>query len=246
MKRLLTFAALLPLFLFSCTKEEENPVSQLEDIQFVFANQDEDLVQIPEGLANSEFGYASLAQGWLQYANNLTSTYAALFEIPGNAVKTSQPINAANARITGGAEYLVYKWEYGGNGFAYQIHQDGSKYVLEILTKSEGSDWMLYLYVEQDAEGKNGLLRAYESEQIGGLVWVYTWQTVGDILKINFGTSETVPTVKLEVNNQTGAGWMEYYNEGSREYKIQWNADGSGSWTCYYTDGTESGSWSAS
>lgn len=247
MKKSLTLIMAFSLCLFSCEKEEENPDIALDDVKFGFANQEEDLIPIPEALqGGSEIPEASITLGWLNLANSLTSVYSQMFTIPSNATRSSNPVVASNGRMAE-AEYLVYTWE-GDNGYglAYQVHKVGDQYVLEILVKMSNQDgWKLYLYAEQDKEGKNGLLKVYDYFSVESqLTYVYTWQTVGDTLKLDFGSS-SIAFIKVEVNTKTGEGFMKYLMNEEVRYEINWTGDGSGSWTYYGENGNLSGTWEA-
>jgi len=247
MKKLLTLIAAFSLCLFACEKEEENPEPSLEDVKFGFANQDEDLIPVPEALQEAEIPEATLALGWLNLANNLTSTYSQLFNVPANAVKSSNPVVPSNGRVAK-AEYLVYAWEGpNGYGITYQVHKEGEKYVLEILYKMPQIEgWRLHLYAEQDRDGKNGKLKVYNIDSPEShLAFIYIWQTVGDVVKIEFGESETAIVVRAEANTKTGSGKVEYLDGEVVRLLINWNGDGSGSWTYYGDNGELTGTWEA-
>lgn len=244
-KALLLSAA---VFAAACSDDDDNnKKSSLENAKLSFsANQD--VIEAPAGLKNSDNEYALMAASFVEMANGLTN-YVGFLEAPQGAKKSSSRITAANGRSKETGDVLVYTWsDDQGNTVGYQISEEANKYVFEIFFKETGSDWLKYFHVEETKDGKEGLMKIYDfqGDNKSKVVFQYTWTRANGFLTLTFTDNESDSSLVITVNETTGAGSVETYQEGVKTYKIAWDAEGNGSWA-YYEDGevAEDGEWEA-
>ena len=246
MKRLQYLLMLLAVVAFSCSKDEdaEPSAEDLDEVQLSLST-DEQLIEVPEALLQTQNEYTQMAAMWISMANNISS-YVSIFQnIPEGAEKSSTPITPSNGRVAAAAKsYLVYHWEGDGMGIAYQIHAEGSKYIFELFYKFQGSnEYQRYLYAEEAKDKKSGKIEAYDIWDTGGLALRYKWATNGDILTFDLESFNSEGLISLEVNQSTQAGTLSFFSDGALSYLITWNGDGSGTWTDYSGDEEMTGSW---
>ncbi len=224
---------------FSCSKDDE-PNSALEDASLSFGSRTE-IVALPTALKNSTDPNALTAVAWVAMANSM-SGFSALFVPQSGAVKTTSPIVAANGRVSATQQdYIVYTWSDASFGaVAYQISDQGDKYVFEYFYKfPQTTDWLCYLYAEERKDRSEGLMKVYDVfDNASDVVFQFNWSRVGSLFQFIFTNSQEDFLIKLEVNEQTNAGSLEYTIDGNLQQRITWLSNGTGTWT-HFNDAGE-------
>lgn len=246
--RFLSLIALTAL-IASCS-DDDDAKPNVDNVELSLAKR-ETVVTVPQGLLNSEDPMAMMAASYVSMANGISSSLA-LFDPPAGAKKTNSLIEPVNGRTAAGSG-VVYTWsdpEYGS--VAYQVRDNDSKYVFEFLYKGiNDSDWYRYLYAEEKKDGSEGYLAVYnadEGEDRGEEVMRWTWKQKGDIF--TFSISSDIDDenflLAIEVNTKTNAGAIIFHENSKKQFEIEWNAQGAGTWVQYDNNGNieDEGSWS--
>jgi hypothetical protein len=246
--KMLKCLSLVAIFLFalSCSKTEDP--QPLQKAALSFANSTP--ITPPSAMASSNDPNAQNATAWVGIANAM-SGWTALFNAPAGSVSSSTPIIATNIGSRSAATqqtYLVYTWSDPSYGsISYQISEVGDKYTFEMFFKQVGSvTWLRLIYAEEKKDRSQGFMNIYDTSKTtkAAVLINYSWTRNGDSLQFQISNVEDNFKIVLNVNTQTKAGDVSYYNDNKIQYKIIWDALGNGSWTAYNSDGTtETGTW---
>ncbi len=254
MKLLKSFILLAAIVsLAGCNNDEEvaPKEEELNNVTFSFLNK-ENIMEIPEALANAGDPYAAVAVSYLNSANTLSS-YLSYFTFPQNAQVTHNRIEPANGRSQAG-EYRVYTWTDAQLGsVAYQLGDHGDYYTFEVMVKEPGmADWLLILSGEEEKDRAAGFMRIYNtySDDPSEMLANYEWSTQGDISNFvyTFQQDESYSiSVEISMNQKTGAGNIHFFEDGSLSLQMDWDELGNGTWTSYNSEGSivEEGSWTS-
>lgn len=257
MKQLLTNRVLMMIFgaslmVGACSKEDEGivePQSQnLEEVSLSLAAESEaQTINIPDGMSSSDDPYAQIAVGYVTMVNQIGS-YFSFFTPPANAEKSSQPITASNARTaTSNKEYLIYKWTHQDLTVAYQLSDEGDKYVWEIFWKEGNGDFKKYLYAEESKTAKKGLMKVYNIfEGKDEVLYLFSWDKKENgalSMTGSFPTENFYYTVNV---NPDASGDVAYVINNKKVYTMTWTSKGDGTWASY-DNGEKSleGTWKA-
>ncbi len=117
-----------------------------------------------------------------------------------------------------------------------------------IFLKETGSDWLKFFHAEETKDGTEGLMKVFNiyGDNKSEVVFQYSWVRANGVLTLTFSDAESDSSVVIAINETTGAGSVEYYEDGEKTYNMTWDAEGNGTWT-YYEDGdaVDSGAWDA-
>jgi len=238
MRRLSVFLLMLTFFATSCSEEEPGNDQNLENANLSLADESQ-IVDAPQGLKDSDDTYAVLVDSWIQTANGMTQ-YLTYFDIPEGAQKTTNPIVPANGRMAATTEeYLVYKWEHGGYGVAYQVSQDVENYYFEVFIKlQDDPNWYKYVHAEENKAHTIGSFIVYDAfDKKSEDLWQYNWDKTSEDFKFEVSSSLSNYSYEMVINKETKAGTVTYYNDGQIDYNISWDAQGNGSWKNYDDEG---------
>ena len=240
------------LIVGACSKEDDGDIEpqteNLEEVTLSLAAEGEaDAIEVPEAMSSSEDTYAQMAVGYITMVNQIGS-YFTFFKPPAGAEKSNQPITASNARTAASQkEYLVYTWSSQGYTVAYQLSDEGDKYVWEIFWKQGEGDFQKYVYAEESKTKKQGMMKIYDIfTGGGGELYLFSWDKQDNgALSItgSFPSENFYYTVSV---NPDASGSVEYVVNDERVYMMTWTGEGDGTWA-YYEDGEISleGTWDA-
>lgn len=246
--KLLLLAA--AIFAFSCSKDEEPSLEQ----KAISLAEGDQVIVAPPALLSSDDPQAQLAASWIMQANAMSS-YLQYFNMPAGAQKSEAKITASNGRVKGAGDHVTYVWEdeNSGQSVAFQISEESDQYVFEIFLKLEaGADFLKYFHAEEKKDRSEGFMKIYDIFGIYGddasVVWInYEWTRAGDIFNLSITEYSESFHVDITVDQNTKAGSVTYYFDGSKEYTLTWDGAGNGTWAYYNEEGTvtESGTWTA-
>ncbi len=229
----------------SCSKDDE-PEPRIEDAALSFENGT--VLQVPQGLLESDDPMAMEAAGWVSMANTLSAN---LITPPPGATRTTELITPVNGR-TSALSGVVYIWEDSQVGkVAYQITDADSKYVFELFYKGmDDTGWYRYFYAEELKDRSKGYMAIYDAwgfmdESRGAEMMRWDWSRKGDMFTMEMANSEGDFNFIVEINTKTKAGSVVYFYDGIKQSEVIWNAQGNGSWTSFDETGAvvEQGSW---
>lgn len=234
----------IAVFIYSCSKDDEPEamVDESEDPQIgLFANEDgTGIIQVPQAMAESTDPHAIMATAYVNISTSF-SIYGAFFAVPEGATKTNQPITAANGRISG--EYTVYEWVGAdGSSIAYQYSESGGQELFEIFIKEGGKDYLKFMEVVQDSDGRSGSMEWFSEL---GMSASWTWEFRSDESYFLVFNSEDE---KYEVeSNKDLSGNVKFFTNGLLRSEISWDSQGNGVWTDFDEAGLveEEGEWKA-
>lgn len=239
-----TAVLLAGLVAFSCSDNDEDKQPDVESASLSFSSEQQ-VVAVPNAMLTSEDPYAQMAAGWVTLANSMTASLS-LFTPPASATKSTERINASNARTKAGSS-VVYTWsdpQYGS--IAYQISDASSKYTFELFLKPTGeTEWLRYLYAEEQKDKSRGYMEVYNDQSSAGdALMTWEWERSGDNFQLTLTDATSEFYFVLEINTGTKAGSIMYYEGAEKTYEMTWDAQGKGSWVTF-VDGEESaeGSW---
>src|SRR5690606_38441891 len=185
--RILTFVVLL-VVIASCSKDD--PAPNIENAALSF-NADRPILEVPQGLLNSEDPNAQMAAAWVMMANGMSSSLS-LFDYPVGAERSTDLITPLNGR-TSADEGVVYRWsdpEYGS--VAYQIRDGGDKYIFELFYKGvDDAGWYRYLYAQEQKDRSAGYMAISDvwSDERGEIMR-WNWARKGDLFTFTMSSSE--------------------------------------------------------
>lgn len=238
----------LALFAFACSDDDDNgskPVIEKKPLSLI---ENENVIEAPAALLNSEDPQAQMAAAWITQANAMGS-YLHFFDVPAGTAKSTTRITASNGRVRDNGDYEVYVWSDNESGYsvAYQVSEESNSYVFEIFVKEAGEDWLKYFHAEEKKDQSEGFMNVYDitSDDPSEIVLAYTWGRTGDLF--NFSLESDGFLIELSVNEETNAGGIIYSLDDVKQYELNWNSNGSGSWAHYDEEGTlvEEGEWVA-
>lgn len=246
--KILSLLALLGLVV-SCSKDDD-PDPGLENAALSFS-QDQQILQVPQGLLESEDPNAQEAAAWIAMANGMSANLM-LFTPPAGAAKSTELIVAANGRTTS-TSGVVYTWADEQFGkIAYQIIDDSDKYTFELFYQGlDDTEWYRYLYAEERKDRSQGNMVMYdawgiEDDTRAAELFRWEWTRKGDLFTFKMSSAMGAFNFTAEINTKTKAGSIVYFAEGLKQSEITWNAQGAGSWKHFDESGAvvEEGTWS--
>ncbi len=220
----------------ACNKEDDAATPEKIDPREAFAFSAENPpVQLPAAMQNSSNQYAQLINTFAGVANAM-ATYSVYFDVPEDAVFSTTPISAGNARLAG-ANYQVYTWTFGNgiNSFAiaYQLNEDNDDYVYEIFFK-DGTD-IFYKFLEgreSKSDLSEGSLKWYGLDDSNEVIFTYTWTEKADG-SFNMVFDGFEDEIVFDINAD-GSGAIEIFSGSIINASYTWNAAGTaGTYTSY-------------
>lgn len=242
--KLLSFLILAAIAM-SCSKDDE-PEPRIEDAALSFESGT--VLQVPQGLLDSDDPMAIQAASWVAMANALSAN---IITPPPGATRTTDlitPVNGRTAALTG----VVYKWEDSQTGkIAYQITDAETKYVFELFYMGlDDTGWYRYFYAEESKDRSKGYMVVYDAwgfmdESRGAEMMRWDWARKGDIFTMEMADIDFGFHFTVEVNTKTKAGSLVYFEDEIKQSEIVWNAQGKGTWKSFDETGAviEEGSW---
>ena len=243
--RILSLIALMAIAV-ACSKDDDP--EPLENATLSFS-QNSAILQVPQGLLNSDDPKAMEAASWVTMANALSANVIAP---PAGAQRTTDLITPVNGR-TSATTGVVYTWEDPQNGsVAYQIKDEDSKYVFELFYKGpDDSGWYRYFYAEEFKDRSAGYMVIYDAwgfmdESRGAQMMRWDWTRKGDLFTLKMIDNDFGFNLTVEVNTKTKAGSVVYFEGGIKQSEVVWDAQGKGTWKDFDETGAvvEQGSWS--
>ncbi|WKN43333.1 hypothetical protein [Tunicatimonas pelagia] len=197
-------------------------------------------------MTSSNDTYAQRAVGYVKLVNQIGS-YFNYFQPPTGATRSSQPITVANGRIEATQkQYLTYTWTDQQTTIAYQISEEGDKYVWEIFLKQGEGDFQRFIYAEESKVARIGKMDVYNyfAGQGNDLLMKYAWEEKEDESFILTGIVPSGDLTYVITVNPDASGSAKY-TFAQDKYEIQWDAAGNGNWA-FYSEGSvvTSGDWS--
>jgi len=239
-------------FTFACSGDDDEPKPQnLEQATLSLSADADVVVSAPSGMAASDDPNAQQAMLWIQQVNAITSSFQYL-QKPSGATKSDSRITASNGRTHATGDYVTYIWNDASVGtVAYQISEASNSYVFEVFFKlSASANWIKFFHGEEKKDKSSGFIKVYDYTGNTGststVLVEYSWTRNGDILNFEMTGFESAFVIQLEVNQKTKAGNVVYIIEDTKQYEMQWDAQGNGSWAYFSDDGEilEEGTWS--
>lgn len=239
---LLFFVLGFLFILSSCSKDDSQEPMLEEEAEpqiGIFGSEDGEIpIRVPEAMAASTDPHAIMATAYVNLSTSF-SIYGAFFEIPEGIAPSSQPITAANGRIS--ADYKTYEWiGADGSAVAYQFSEQGGKQLFEIFIKEGGKGYLKMMEVLQDKDGKSGTMKWFSEL---GMAAIWTWEFMQDESYFLVFSSEDA---KYEVtSNKDLSGIVKFYSDNALVSEISWDSEGNGIWKDYDESGNieDSGAW---
>ncbi len=240
------------LMVGACSKEDEGEVkpegTDLEEVSLSLAEESvNNAIEVPQGMSSSDNEYAQMAVGYVNMVNTVGS-YFTYFKPPAGAEQSNQPISPSNARMgAANKEYLVYKWTHQDITVAYQLSDEGDKYVWEIFWKQGDEGFKKYVYAEENKTAKQGMMKVYNIfEGKNEELYIFSWDKKENgalVMTGSFPAGGFSYTVSV---NPDASGDVVYYESDKKLYAMTWTSKGDGTWTAY-EDGKKSfeGTWQA-
>ncbi|HEY9490287.1 MAG TPA: hypothetical protein VIQ51_18250 [Chryseosolibacter sp.] len=247
--KILSLMALMAIAI-SCSKDDDDPQPNVENIELSFSG-DTQILEVPQGLLQSEDLKAQEVTAWVSLANGLSSNLA-FFNPGAGATKSTELITPANGR-TSASKGVVYYWHHDAYGsVAYQIRDEEDKYIFEFLLKRVGeTDWFRMIYAEEQKDRSAGYMALYDvegtAEEARQPTARWDWTRKGDLFTFKFVSANNEINLTLTVNTKTKAGSVVSSPANVKQSEIKWEANGSGSWKIFDDTGAvvEEGSWTA-
>ncbi|MEQ8928010.1 MAG: hypothetical protein RLO81_19490 [Fulvivirga sp.] len=250
LNKLFYFFLLFVIALTSCKDDEDStPAQSLENAELSFSAS-ETPIELPAAMLSSDDPVAQQAVGYVQQINSMTNQLS-LFDVPAGATKSTTPIgkkSSDNGRTE--EDYLVYTYTDGDYSVAYQISETTTHYVFELFWKlSPESDYIKIVGAQESKLIREGFLEYFDfsGQNQNEFVFRYEWsEDPNGVLYFDLLTANDAFRINAIIN-PNNSGSINYYADGDLFYTINWNADGSGSWIQFDSEGNSvnSGEWSA-
>jgi len=219
------------LMLSSCSSNDSG-ITESEELSEVVMQdfvKDIEALSIPTNLANSNNQYAQQANAQFQSIKALGSTFAALFTVPANAISAKS--NVKNEAKSSVLNTQTYTWSSGDISVTYIISEESDRYTFEYSIVSPNLTGK-YMDGYQLKDGSYAEMNLYSDNQVLSTI---KWWVNANSVKIEM-ISDGYKLV-LEANDDN-SGSMEVYEGTFLAALYEWNADGSGSYTDYYSNQT--------
>lgn len=238
----------IALFAFACSDDDDKGSKPTKPgtKKPLSLTENDKVIEAPTALLNSNDPQAQMAAAWIAQANAMGG-YLALFDVPAGTTKTSTRITASNGRVNNSGEYEVYIWNDTESGYsvAYQVSEESNSYVFEIFIKEQGQDWLKYFHAEEKKDQSEGFMDVYNviGEDPSEIALSYEWGRSGDMFTFSLQSEGVL--IALNVNEKTNAGDIVYEIDGTKQYELNWDTEGNGSWASYDEEGnlTDEGDW---
>ena len=234
--RFFTILAIVAVMVFTaCSNNDDNaaPEENLSEIVMQDFVEDFQALSVPTGLSSSNNKYAQQANAQFETLKGLGSGFASLFIIPANAVSSKSTIKTASK--TNALATKTYIWSSNGTTVTYNITDASDRY--SFTYSIESTDFTgKFMDGYQLKDGSYAEVSLYvDNQTISTIKWWVTASTT----KMELDSDGYKLT--LESNTADNSGTLKVYDDNFLAALYQWNANGSGTYTDYYTD--ESFSW---
>lgn len=231
---------LVALLAFACSDDDKDSSKDLSNVKLSLSEKEE-VVKIPAALMNSDNQHAVQVAGYLSMANEM-SQFLSLVEVPKGAKKSSNKIEASNARVAATGDHTTYTWSDEDGSYAYQISEEADAYLFEIFMKVDGSDWLRFFYAEEKKDGSEGTMKIYDILGMMGddpsVVWItYHWSYDGDIFNFTVDSADEGIGMEMSINTKTFAGSVKYYFDGQLSVEYTWDSSFNGTYIIYDENG---------
>lgn len=181
---------------------------------------------IPQSLATNSDPIAQQAYGYAIQATAI-SAFSAYLEIPNNATKIE-------------GKRTVWQWSQQGITVQYIVDETATDWLFEV-SLDYGSGMEKLFYMRDAKDGSGGHIDYYSGTTIYA---TYDWVVNGNSTTVEYDILGGFYKYECTLNKD-GSGSVKQYFDTDLDFEASWNANGSGSWTTYNTDGTvlDSGSW---
>ena len=248
MKNRNLFILVFPLLIvtFGSCKKDDETIKPSDEVKIFEIEQmgETTLIDIPQKLSQSNDPYAQICAGYIEQANELL-IYTQMFRVPDYAVKVE-------SENEGSDESVTYTWavEYGENSYivwlTFTEYDNSYKYVMDLDT---GQGRESYMACDADKDGRNGNMTVHLSPlgMTGTMDYNWTYEDNGDFvfqMTSNDNSSEYDYLFTVHPDN---SGEVSYSVDNAKSHDMTWEADGSGTWVYYESDGTTvsmQGTWS--
>ncbi|MBN1119357.1 MAG: hypothetical protein JXA77_19255 [Bacteroidales bacterium] len=238
-------------FSISCSDKDKDIDTDDEVTKLEF-NTEEVINSLPDGLKSSDNEYAQQVVSYVESATDWSS-FADNLEPPEDAEIIS--LKSANTNKT-----YKWSWSYGGYSYAFywEYSDDASKRYWDLDIQYNNGPRYNYIEAWESKSGTKGEIKynfqwvcasEESTSDCEDLYWVYTWE-VDALNAYNFKyvwestESEYEYYLSYDVKvNENGSGFVKYYINGGLLYYLIWDSIGNGSWTYYFGDLEQTGSW---
>lgn len=242
--RTLLFSMLVFTCCCSCSSDDDAPDVPLADVALSFADSLYYIHHAPPLGLWSRDDHANQALDYVAFANNVMIMYVQRYLTPSQwtEVLVEQPVAAEP-----GVKYRTRTWFiYNDNEYAYQVSQQRGRYVFEGFVR-KGEAWKPVMYAEEYPDRSRGLMKVY-SRATDDIITEGTWERRDD----KFNLILKYPAAKyhelhMNIDEKTGAGTVNHWQDEQHVYDVTWDAQGSGSWIRYNAGGgvDATGAWEA-
>ncbi|KGL62627.1 hypothetical protein [Polaribacter sp. Hel1_85] len=236
-KNLLLITILSTIVLFSsCSSNDDENLDQngnLSEIVMQDFKEDIENLSVPESLSNSSNQYAIQANMQFESLRQLSSSFAQLFTIPANAISSKSTTKTA-VKSTSLANKQTYTWSSGDTSVEYTITEESDRYSFTYyITSPDLTGKLMDGY--QLIDGSYAEVKMYYNNEVISAV---KWWVNDNEIKIELDSDDY--KLILESNTLDYSGNLKVYYSNKLTALYQWNSDGSGTYTNYYTEETYS------
>ncbi|MEO9571055.1 MAG: hypothetical protein ABJH82_09785 [Polaribacter sp.] len=223
------------IIMSSCSSNDDNEVIIEEELSEIVMQDFVDNIQalsVPSTLSNSNNQYAQQANAQFETLKTLSSSFAAFFILPSNAVsakyvsKTAQKSNLLNSTKT-------YTWSSNGIMVEYTITEASDKYSFSYSVSSVDFTGK-FMDGNQLKDGSYAVVNIYSEDNT--LSSTIKWWLNADVTKIELMSDDY--TIVLESNGTDNSGSLKVYESSFLAALYTWNSNGTGSYIDYYSNET--------
>ncbi|PID91990.1 MAG: hypothetical protein CSA96_05540 [Bacteroidetes bacterium] len=238
---------LLLVLVGACKKEEDEP--EFKPMSF---DSEEVLAKLPSGLKSASDSYAEDCVEFIETAVDMSSFIDNMLP----------PEDAKLSVKNGSSQTWTWTWSYLGQSFSFiwTYEEDKSRRYWSMDIQFNDGPAKDYLNAWESLDGSEGevvynfnwvLIGDDDLTDYEDLYWKYSWKQEKDgtyRYTWQYDSSDPDYTYYLQHNfviNPDGSGSIDYYSLDELSYHMEWEADGSGTWS-YHLGGIHlSGSWTA-
>ena len=238
--RILLFSMLVFTFCDSCSSDDDTPEVALEDLALSFADSLRWIhhpppIRLWDGDIN-----ATQAVDYLDFANSVM-----LMNVRRHLTPSQWTDELVQEPVVGkpGVKYRTHTWiVYNVGQYASQVSKQGGRYVFEGFFRN-WETWRPVVFAEEYPDRSRGLMKVYAGDEVSTQA---TWERHNDrfylVLKY---PAAMYQELHLDIDEKTGAGTVQHWQDEQHLYDVTWDALGDGNWIQYNADGSvyAAGNW---
>ncbi|MDD7915399.1 hypothetical protein [Polaribacter ponticola] len=237
LKNFLALLAITIVLVFSsCSNNEDDNLEENSENLSEIVMQDfvEEInnLSVPSALMNSNNQYAQEANAQFESLKSLSTSFSSLFVIPDYALSTKTSSKVVSKSSSSNTQ--TYSWSSGDTTVEYTITEASDRYSFTYyVTSPDFTGKLMAGY--QLIDGSYAEVNLYYDNIVESTI---KWWVNDEDIKIELSSDDF--KLILESNATDNSGNLKVYYSNTLTALYEWNADGTGTYTNYYTNETYS------